>query len=206
MINNDIVAKVKDNLLRNGFMVEICASGEEATKKALTEIKEGASIGFGGSYTVREIGLLSALQQGNYRLFNQYKEGLTREEQLELRRQGLLADYYITGTNAITEQGELVNIDGIGNRVAAQIFGPKQVFIFAGTNKIVADVPAALERIRTIAAPRNAQRFGLDVPCLHGEDCSLCPPEKTLCNIVTIIRRQRTPRIKIFLILDTLGY
>lgn len=205
-MEEDKLKKVKENLEKNGFAVEICESGEKAREMALKEIKEGSTIGFGGSYTVRQIGLLEAVRGGKYHLFDQYKEGLSSEEVLEQRRQGLLVDYYITGTNAIAEGGELVNVDGIGNRVAGQIFGPRRVLIFVGINKIVKDVPAALERIRTIAAPRNAQRFGLELPCTRGEPCDQCPPEKTLCNVTTIIHRQHISRIKIFLITEPLGY
>jgi len=205
-MNNDSVKKTVDNLKKNGFEVEVFENGEQAKESALKEIPEGSVIGFGGSMTVSQIGLLDALRKGNYKLYDQYKLNLSSKDKLEIRRLGLTADYYITGTNAITESGELINVDSIGNRVAAQIFGPRKVFIFVSTSKIVTDIEAGLERIRTVAAPLNAHRFALDLPCIHGKPCSECPPETTLCNVTTIIHRQRLPRIKIFLIKETLGY
>lgn len=205
-MNSDDLKQIVENLKKNGFEVAIFENGEEAKESALKEIPEGAVIGLGGSMTVSQIGLLDALRKGNYNLYDQYKPDLSFEEQLEIRRRGLMADYYITGTNAITESGELVNVDGLGNRVSAQIFGPRKVFIFASTSKIVKDVESALDRIRTVAAPLNAHRFGLELPCVNGKPCSECPPETTLCNVTTIIHRQRMPRIKIFLIKETLGY
>lgn len=194
------------SLEQHGFEVQFFKTGREAADAALREIPQNASIGLGGSATVKTINLLEAVLSGQYRLFNQYNPQLSPDEQLEMRRRGMLADYYLTGTNAITETGELVNVDGIGNRVAAQIFGAPRVLIFASVKKIVKDVDAALERIRTIAAPLNARRFGIDVPCIHGEPCSKCPTDKTLCNITAIIHHQRTGRIKIFLIDEDLGY
>ena len=200
------INKAVENLQQNGFRVRLFNQGEDALHAILQDIPEGVLIGFGGSWTVRQIGLYDSLREGNYTLCDQYKEGLSPEEGLEQRRKGLMADYYITGTNAITETGKLVNVDGMGNRVAGQIFGPRKVIIVASTNKIVKDIAGAEERIRRIAAPQNARRFGLDLPCVHGESCDTCPPDKTLCNVTSIIHRQRSGRISIYLIKQPLGY
>jgi len=148
------------NLKNNNFNVLHVATASEAFKAAKTFVTPGLSVGMGGSTTVAQIGLLAWLQeQNNIRLFNQYAEGISREEAFEYRRQGLLSDLYITGCNAITRAGELVNADGDGNRVAAQIFGPRKVLLIVSTHKIVADREAAFERIRTVAAPKNIERM-----------------------------------------------
>ena len=156
------VEKVRASLEGNNIATEYFEQAEEACKAVLAAIPDNATVGLGGSTTVKQIGLLDALRQRKLRVFDQYAEGLSAEESTQLRRAGLTVEYYITSTNAITEDGQLVNVDGIGNRVAAQIFGPRHVFIVASTHKIVKDVPAALERIRTVAAPANAPSFIMD--------------------------------------------
>lgn len=199
--------KTIDALKKNNINVLRFQTGAEAKDAALKMIPGGSSVAFGGSATTAQIGLMDALRSGGYNLIDAYASGVPREEAVERRRLGLLADYFITGTNAITESGELVNIDGLGNRVAAQIFGPRKVFIFVSEKKIVPDVKEAFMRIEKIAAPLNAKRLGIDVPCVRGESCLECPPERTLCKYAVVIRRQSLPeRMTIFLIAEDLGY
>jgi hypothetical protein len=164
-------------------------------------------IGVGGSTTIKEIGLLDALSGKKYKFINQYEEGISSEESLERRRRGILSDLYITGTNAITQAGQLVNCDGMGNRVAAQIFGPQKIFIVSSVSKIVPDVDAAFKRIREIAAPLNAKRLGIDSACARGLGCEACEPETCLCNFWTIIERQREKgKMTLFLIEEKFGF
>lgn len=195
-------------LVNNNMAVDFVKTTQEAKEKALALISKDASIGLGGSTTVKQIGLLDELRNGSYNLIDAYEQGIPREESVERRRKGLLADYFITGTNAITENGELVNMDGFGNRVAGQIFGPNNVIIITSVSKIVKDVHAAVERIKDVAAPKNANRFGTEPPCTKNEPCDDCPPDLRLCNVLTIIMRQAVKdRIQIILVEDeTLGF
>ena len=149
-----------ENLRSNGFeVIEVCTK-EEALEIAKGFVEREMKIGLGGSTTVAEIGLLTWLtEQEDIQLSNQYEAGITMEENLERRRQGLVSDLYITGCNAITQKGELVNADGDGNRVAAQIFGPRKVLLIASKNKIVESVKEGFGRIRGIAAPKNIERM-----------------------------------------------
>jgi len=148
------------NLEKNGFEVLHVKNSNEALEIAKKYIKDGLKIGLGGSTTVAQIGLLDYLiQRENINLCNQYESGIDMAENLNRRREGILSDLYITGCNAITKKGELVNADGSGNRVAAQIFGPKKVLLFVGVNKIVDDIHAGFKRIREVAAVKNIDRM-----------------------------------------------
>lgn len=148
------------NLEKNGFEVLHVKSSNEAFDIAKSYIKDGLKIGLGGSTTVAEIGLLKYLvEHKNIELCNQYESGIDMAENLRRRREGILSDLYITGCNAITKDGELVNADGSGNRVAAQIFGPKKVLLFVGTNKIVENLHEGFARISNVAAVKNINRM-----------------------------------------------
>lgn len=201
------IENVRAALEENNITTEYFEKAEEACEAVLDALPDNATVALGGSTTVKQIGLLDALRHHNLQIFDQYADGLSAEESMQRRRAGLTADYYITSTNAITEDGQLVNVDGIGNRVAAQIFGPRHVFIVASTHKIVKDVAQALERIRTVAAPANAKRLNLATPCAHGEGCEKCPPELRMCNATVIIHRQHMKgRMKVFLIKGSYGF
>lgn len=196
-----------DSLKKNNIKAELVKTGEEAKNRIIDLLPDGSLIGIGGSTSVVQIGLLAALRSGDFFLIDQYEEGITREESFERRRRGLLADYFITGTNAITMDGVLINMDGFGNRVAAQIWGPKKVIIVSSINKIVKDVDEGIDRIRKIAAPLNARRLNIDTPCVRKEPCEKCLPDKTICNFLTIINRQPIPeRMHIFLIEEKVGF
>lgn len=201
------VKQTKTALERNGFLVEICETKEECLRSAIAQIDKNASIGFGGSTTVKEIELFDYLVQNDYNLINPYKPGLSREEVFELRKKALTADLFITGTNAITVEGELVNVDGYGNRVAAITFGPQKVFLFVGMNKIVHNRDQAIDRIFDYAAPINAKRLNKNVPCAESGFCEDCDSPERICNHLVITMKQSFPdRIKIFLIKEKLGF
>ena len=145
---------------KHGMEVICVSNKEEALSVAMSFIKPNMSIGLGGSTTVAQIGLLEyVVSLKNITLFNQYEKGISMEENTNRRRGGLLSDLYICGTNALTKNGELVNADGSGNRVAAQIFGPKKVLIVAGKNKIVGTIEEGFKRIHDIASPKNIERM-----------------------------------------------
>ena len=193
-------------LRRNNFVVHIAANRKEALQKALSLIPEGATVGLGGSVTNQEIGLLTALREGNWQVIDQYEEGITAEENMKRRRMGVVADVFVCGTNAVTKQGWLVNVDGIGNRVAGLIFGGKKVVVVVGRNKVVDDLDAAWERIRRIA-PRNAARVGAPTPCTKDGVCHDCNHPRRICNIYVVMRRSWTPdRVHIILVDEDLGY
>lgn len=145
---------------KHGMEVIPVATKEEALALAKTFITSGMSIGLGGSTSVAQIGLLEYVTSlSDITLFNQYEKGISMEENTRRRREGMLSDLYICGTNALTKTGELINADGSGNRVAAQIFGPKKVLIVTGRNKIVETVEEGFKRIIEIAAPKNIERM-----------------------------------------------
>jgi hypothetical protein len=180
---------------------------QTALEKALELIPEGSTVGLGGSVTVERVGLLEKLRTGNYTLYDQYAPDIDMPENMKRRKQGLTAQYFVTGTNAITSDGQLVNVDGMGNRVAAQAFGPDKVIIVAGTNKIVKDVHEAFDRLEKIAAPINAKRVNAPSPCADTGVCIDCDSPARICNIYTIIRRMMIPgRITVILVNDSLGF
>ena len=152
--------KLKENLERNGFSIYFTQNPSEALELAKTFFKNISTVGLGGSTSVIQIGLLDyILEQKNLKVFNQYEKGIDMLENLSRRREGLLSDLYVTGCNAITKNGELVNADGSGNRVAAQIFGPKKVLLIVGINKIVPTLKDGFDRITNIAAVKNINRM-----------------------------------------------
>ncbi len=205
--NEEMLKKAKDALEAHKFLVELCESGEEARKKALAQLDKESSIGIGGSMTVREIGLFDHLKDNGYNIINPYVPDLSRTQVFDLRRKTLMSDFFLAGCNAITLEGEIVNVDGYGNRVAAIIFGPNKVFLFAGMNKIVLDRQQALDRIFDIAAPINAKRLNRKTPCAVTGLCSDCDSPERICKHLTVNMRQNIPdRIKIFLIKENLGF
>jgi L-lactate utilization protein LutB len=198
---------VQRALIRNGMKAYVVADAGAALRKALSLIPRGASVGLGGSRTVAEIGLLDALRAGDYRLYDQYASGLGRAASMDLRKKGTHAEFFVSGSNAITEDGKIVNVDGLGNRLAALCFGPKTVIIAAGRNKIVDDVEAGLDRVKNVAAPMNAKRFGLDTPCVRTGRCSDCDSKERICNLTLIIERQKAKgRMVVILINQDLGF
>lgn len=181
--------------------------GAAATKAVLEMITPGATVGLGGSLTVKQIGLLEALRSGKYTLYDQYAKGLSPEKSMQMRRKGLLADYFVTGTNAVTMDGRLVNLDGAGNRVAGLTFGPQKVVVVVGRNKIVGDVDQALERIWNQAAPLNAKRLSRKVPCTTSGQCEDCSSPERICNHLLITERQMAKgRLTVIIVDEDLGF
>jgi hypothetical protein len=181
--------------------------GKAATDKVLKMIPEGATVGLGGSLTVQQIGLLDALRSGKYNLYDQYAKGLSPEKSLQMRRKGLLADFFVTGSNAVTLDGRLVNLDGAGNRVAAITFGPQRVIVVVGRNKIVGDVDQALDRIWNRAAPLNAGRLNRKTPCTRTGQCEDCSSPERICNHLVITERQAAPgRLTVIFVEEDLGF
>jgi L-lactate utilization protein LutB len=183
-----------------------CADREEASAKVKRFLTPDSSIAWGGSMTMEEIGLLDDLRESDYELIDR-NMAVTPEEKRELFGKIVTADYFLMSTNAITLDGELINIDGNGNRVACLCQGPEQVIIVAGMNKVVADVEAGIQRVHNIAAPPNALRLGLDTPCANFGRCSLCLSKECMCAQTVVTRYNRIDgRIKVILVGEELGF
>lgn len=185
----DLIEKLGENNIP-AFYVE---GAREALEKVMSMIPDGSVVGFGDSLTLRQIGVVDALQKGNYIFLDPWKPGTSTEENIRLKKQALTSDVFVTGTNALTLDGKIVNTDGHGNRVAAMLFGPGKVIIVIGINKIVANLPEALKRIRDKAAPWNVGRhadFDPMPPCGPTGVCSDCTSPWRICNKTVIIERQ----------------
>jgi L-lactate utilization protein LutB len=201
---------IKKSLEANNFEVFIAESAAEAKKAVLEDIipKTGAkSIAWGGSMTFVATGLYEALK-GNKKMkvLDTFDKTISREESWERRRQSLLVDLLITGSNAVTETGMLVNLDMLGNRVAALTFGPKDVIVLVGRNKIVTDLEEAMMRIKNYAAPANVQRLGMKTPCAKTSYCEECKSKDRICNTWTITEKSFPKgRVKVVLINEDLG-
>ncbi len=201
---NELLAqKVIKGLASRNMTGYYAASAEEAKKIALDLIPEGSSISMGGGMSVHEIGLVEALKEGSYNFIDRDKA--------EDKRAAMLAaydaDFFLSGCNAMTEDGVLVNIDGNANRVSAIAQGPKKVIFIVGMNKVCDDVDGAMKRARNVAAPINSQRFGLDTPCCKTGSCMNCKSPDTICCQFLITRFSRHEgRIHVILVNDSLGF
>ena len=165
----------------------------EAFEMVMSMIPEESIVGFGDSLTLRQIGVVDALEKGNYTFLNPWEPGISVEENIRRKKRALTSDVFVTGTNALTMDGEIVNVDGHGNRVAAMLFGPDRVIIVVGANKIVETLEEALKRIRNVAAPLNVKRhlhFDPMPPCGVTGVCSDCSSPWRICNKTVIIERQ----------------
>ncbi|MCR5669609.1 MAG: lactate utilization protein [Butyrivibrio sp.] len=201
---NELLAeKVIKGLESRNMTGYYAATKEEALKKALELIPEGSSIGMGGAMTAHEIGLVDAVKKGNYHFIDRDAAEDKRAAMLETYD----ADFFIASANAMTEDGVIVNIDGNSNRVSAIAQGPKKVIFIVGMNKVCSDVDGALKRARNVAAPINAQRFGLSTPCAKTGSCMDCKSPDTICCQFLITRFSRhKDRIHVILVNDNLGF
>ena len=201
------VRRTIENLEKNnlcGIFVNDEAALREKIKQLITE---GSTIGIGDSVTLFDAGIIDLLRNGSYDFLDKYKDGITSKEKLQLYRDNFSADTFLCSTNALTENGELYNIDGNGSRVAPMIYGPEQVIIVAGINKIVRDLDEAGKRVRNYAAPLDAKRLGKKTPCASLGFCVDCKSPERICNDFVVIRRQRVKdRIKVIIVGKELGY
>ena len=205
------MADLKKALEGNNFEVFLTENAAEAQDIVLKEIlpKIGAkSVAWGGSLTFGATGLYELLKNnGELEVIDTYDRTIPAEELADRRRRALLADLFITGTNAITETGELVNLDMIGNRVAAIVFGPRHVIVLVGRNKIVPDLDEAIFRVKNYAAPTNAMRLDKKTPCAETSYCEDCKSPDRICNAWSIVEKSFPKgRIKVVLINETLGF
>lgn len=183
-----------------------CADREEANAKAKRFLTPGCSVSWGGSMTIQEVGLIDDLKESDYTIYDR-AEAVTPEEKKEMFSRIVTSDFYFMSSNAITLNGELVNIDGAGNRVACLCHGPEHVIMIAGMNKIVPDVKSGIARVHNMAAPPNALRLGLDTPCAEYGRCADCLSQDCICAQTVVTRYSRVPgRLKVILVGEELGY
>lgn len=195
-----------DKFNRRSIEGYYCDNSEEALQMAKRFLTPGCSISWGGSETLNEIGLLDELQSSDYVLYDR-STAKTPEEKSELYGKIVTCDYYFMSSNAITMDGQLVNIDGNGNRVACLITGPSNVIVIAGMNKIVKDVDTGIDRIQNMASPPNVLRLGYNTPCSELGRCTNCLTDDCICCEIVITRKSRIPgRIKVILVGEELGY
>ena len=194
------------NMEKKNLEAYYCATSAEAVEKALSLMPEGASITWGGSESIKECGLMDAIKAANYELIDRTDAKTPEEDRIMYSRQ-VMADFFLMSSNAITIDGELVNIDGRANRVSLLCWGPQNVIVIAGMNKIASDVESAVQRVRDAAAPPNTVRLNKNTPCAQTGRCGNCYSPDCICSQIVITRRSSTPnRIKVILVGEELGY
>lgn len=217
-ITKEQIEKTMAALRKNNMQAHYVETKEQAKALVCSLLEKGSTVTHGGSVTLAQIGMTEVLKSGDYIYLDRSAEGLTREQVEEIYRKSFFADTYLTSANAITENGELYNVDGNSNRVAAILYGPKSVIVIAGINKIVPDIRAAVQRVKRTAAPKNTVRLNCKTPCaVTGECISLkkensfacdgCKSEARICcNYVVTAQQRHKDRIKVILVGEELGY
>jgi L-lactate utilization protein LutB len=212
---NSTIEKVMDNLRKNNLNPIFAPTKADVVPLLETLLPDGASVAVGGSVTLNETGALDLLRCGRYDFLDRYAIGLTAAQKEEIYRKSFFADAYLSSSNAVTEQGELYNVDGTGNRVAAIAYGPKKVIFVVGINKIVADLNEAVQRVKTCAAPPNAKRLGFETYCMKAGHCMRvdgamtegCSAEKRICCSYLVTGYQRIKdRVHVILVGEDCGY
>ena len=199
-------ATIIKNLAKRQMEGYYCPDSASAVQKALSLMPEGSSIAWGGSMSLIDSGLMAAVKSGPYQIIDRDR-AKTPEEMKKLYAKVVCSDYFLMSTNAITMDGELINIDGRGNRVAFLCYGPSNVLILAGMNKVVSDVPSGFKRVRDIATPPNTTRLNKNTPCAVTGRCENCFSPDCICSQFVMTRRSGIPgRIKVILVGEELGY
>jgi hypothetical protein len=206
--HSEIIAlKAVEAFKKNGFSALYFQSGEEASEFIMSNIKAEDKVGFGGSVTIKNLGVQEKVKTLGATVLDHNDPTLSPEEKLDTMRGELLCDVFLCSSNAVTLEGELVNIDGVGNRVAAMSFGPKKVIVVVGVNKICKNEAAAFERLEQIAAPKNCKRLNMPNPCTKTGTCMDCRSETRACRIYSVIKRKpmRT-NITVMVIGEDIGF
>jgi hypothetical protein len=206
--NEQAAQKIILHLAKRGMEGSYAANSAQARDEVIAMIPQGSKVYRCGSTTAVSMDLWPRIAKiTGVEVIDPFAPGLSFEDSLEPRRKGLLADVMITSTNAITLDGKLINLDGLGNRVAAMIFGPKKVILIVGMNKVVPDVETAMAKIKHYSGPVNAMRMNIQTPCAENGICVDCNAPARICNIWSIIERQRIKsRIHVKLVGENLGY
>ncbi len=201
----DRVKKTMESLLKNKITSSYFENSSEAVNYLLDEIENTSTVGIGGSMTIMSLEIPQKLiARGNKVAFHWLED--SAEKMDEARDRASKSDVYLTSTNALTEKGQLVNIDGVGNRVTSMIYGPKKVYIICGVNKITSDFDSAVERIKCNTY-KNARRLKLNTPCAVNEKCIDCCSPDRMCNVMTVIdRKPSKTQMEVIIINDELGY
>ncbi len=195
------------NLAKNNMQGIFVPRKEAVIDRVKELILEGATVACGGSMTLEETGVFEHLRSGRYRFLDRTVPGLTPEQIREVYIGSFAADVYLCSSNAVTETGELYNVDGNSNRVAAMLYGPKSVIVIAGWNKLVRDREEAIRRVENLAAPANCLRLQKQTPCIKTGHCTHCgSPDRICCNFVVMAQQRHANRIKIILVGEDLGY
>lgn len=214
----DIPANVKTAitaLKRNNMYATYVATAAEVPAAVKALLNKGDTVAVGGSVTLEQTGVLDLLRNGDYRFLDRYTEGLTRDEIEDIFRQSFFADVYLSSSNAVTLHGELYNVDGNSNRIAAIAYGPKSVILVVGVQKLVPDLESAVERVKTTAAPKNAARLSCDTFCAKNGTCAGTEGGMTLgcgtdaricCNYLVSAKQRRKDRIKVIFVGEPVGY
>lgn len=199
--------KAVESLGKNGFTSLYCRTAAEAADYIIREAEGAATIGFGGSVSVADLGVIEPLKAKGAELLIHGRAGLSMEERIEIMRRQLTCDLFLTGTNALTLSGKLVNIDASGNRVGSMFFGPKKVIVVAGRNKIVdGDVEEAIRRVKTWASPPNAKRLNYNTPCARTGFCSDCNSPDRICRITTVLdKKPRLTDLRVLVVNEEMG-
>lgn len=209
------IVRVMERLAAFNMDTSYVACKSEAAAAVEALLQPGCTIGLGGSVSLQECGVLDLVRRPEYRLIDRYQPGMTPEQTREKFVEAMNADVFLCSTNALTEQGELYNVDGTSNRVAAMLYGPRKVILVVGVNKIVPDLDAAVERVRTIAAPMNARRLNKNTYCAAYGKCKACgqpmgagcgSPQRICRNFVVSTAQAQKGRIHVILVGEPLGY
>lgn len=204
--NEKAAGKVIKNLARRNIEAFYCPTSREAVDKLLEMIPQGSSVTWGGSMSIRDIGIPAALADaGKYEVYDRDKAP-DRAAATEIYLKAFSCEYYLSSANAITEDGVIVNIDGTGNRVAAITFGPRNVIFVIGMNKLTQNVDAALARARSLAAPVNTARFDIQTPCKLDGVCHNCLSDDCICNYIHYLRHSPKGKHKVILVGESIGY
>jgi hypothetical protein len=199
------IEKTLNSLKKNKIKAEYFENSAQAVESLLAEIEADKSVGIGGSVTVNSLGIPQKLIERGNKVFFHWLEA-TAENKEKARQNAKNADIYLSSTNALTENGELVNIDGTGNRVAAMVYGPRRVYIICGKNKVTKDLDAAFKYIKANTY-KNARRLNLKTPCAATGECNNCSSPDRMCNVTTIIERKpANTDLKVIIIGEELGF
>jgi L-lactate utilization protein LutB len=203
----DYIQITLERLRKNGMGAFYYSTAREAAEEILRQIPREATVGVGGSITVREMGIPEALIKRGQKVYDHWQEK-TREARTAIGRLQQQSDYFLASTNALTMDGKLINVDASGNRVTSMIFGPSHVIVVAGINKIVLNLEAGLARLKKIAAPKDCQRHKISTPCAQDLVCRDCESPGRLCRVTTIIERKPygLEQLNVYLIGEELGY
>lgn len=201
------VERTLKSLEKNKFDARYAETSQDAVRMVAELLPQNALVSFGGSMTLKETSVMDTLHQLPIRLLDRNMPGLTPEQVKEIYRGAFSSDFYLCSTNAVTENGELYNIDGNSNRVAAMLYGPDRVIVVAGVNKIVVDLEEAEQRLKRVAAPANATRLSCATPCVQTGKCENCRTDSRICCNTVIMSQQRQPgRVTVILVGESLGY